>query len=88
MLCACVDVQTVTCNFLPPIQPTKHLMAKQIGTKPWHGYAWACREIISKYGDIPKGNGTQSEKKAYHKFMHEKVDVCTEPFYPEGHPEL
>jgi hypothetical protein len=66
---------------MPLFRPTQHLLDLNIGTKPWHSFAWACREIMSEYGRLPKGNGGPSEKRAFRQFMYNEIPECPPPFY-------
>jgi hypothetical protein len=51
-------VRRVTVTVLPPFRPTEYLLEMKIGTKPWHSFAWACREIMCEYSGLEKGPGS------------------------------
>ena len=52
-------------------------MHKDKGNEQWEIFAWAVRDVMSKYGDMKLSTQLNSEKIMYKNFMVGKTDTMT-----------
>lgn len=66
----------VDINILPPFKPNQNLLDvhKDKGTEDWEIFAWAVRDVMSKFGDFKLSTQMNSEKIMYKNFMVGKTD--------------
>ena len=61
---------------LPPFKPNEFLYAKHKdqGKEQWEIFAWAVRDVMSKFGNFEKATQSNAEKIMYKDFMEGNTD--------------
>jgi hypothetical protein len=79
ILMYCYGTFHVDINVLPPFKPNQNLLEvhKDKGTEDWEIFAWAVRDVMSKFGNMKLSTQLNSEKIMYKDFMVGKTDTLT-----------
>jgi len=67
MLCSRFSFTTSTLTIMPPFMPNEKMLELHAdkGEQDWEIFAWCVRDAISKYGSLPKSEGSLREKNTY-----------------------
>ena len=77
ILMYCYGFYHVDINVLPPFKPNQNLLEvhQDKGNENWEIFAWAVRDVMSKFGNMKLSTQLNSEKIMYKDFMVGKTDT-------------